>query len=130
MKPKEKITLKLGFFLKFAPLLFFSIFSFASGADIQTPNTVNDIFYIFTEGNLTGFLTVLITVGMVTFLAGVVKFVGAGDNEEKRSQGRMVMIYGIVVMFVIFGMWGFVNILTQSFFGENAKTPDYLPDLL
>lgn len=97
---------------------------------METPKTVNDIFYLFTESNLSGFLTVLITIALVTFLAGVVKFVGAGDNEEKRSQGRMIMVYGIVVMFVIFGIWGFVNILTNSFFGENAKTPDYLPTLL
>lgn len=116
--------------LNILPIVFFAFVLFANAQTNTTPKTVNDVFYIFTESNMTLFSSVLITVALITFLVGVVKFVGAGDNEEKRSQGRMVMIYGIVVMFVMFGMWGFVKILSNSFFDTEVKTPNYLPDLM
>jgi sorbitol-specific phosphotransferase system component IIC len=101
-----------------------------ASADLpKTPETANQIFTGFSVGNLAGLIPVLILVGLVTFLASLVKFVGAGDNEEKRAQARKVMIYGIIVLFVMVSIWGFVNILTQSFFGKNFGLPNYLPKL-
>ncbi|MDQ5950491.1 MAG: hypothetical protein QG585_433 [Patescibacteria group bacterium] len=92
-----------------------------------TPYTVNDIFLSFAFGNMSGLIPTLIAVGLVTFLAGVTKFVSAGDNEEKRAAGRSVMVYGIIVLFVMMSMWGFVRILTQSFFGTDPEISNYLP---
>ena len=76
---------------------------------------------------MSGLIPTLIAVGLVTFLAGVTKFVSAGDNEEKRAAGRSVMVYGIIVLFVMMSMWGFVRILTQSFFGTDPEISNYLP---
>ncbi len=94
-----------------------------------TPNTINEIFQSFALGNQSGFFPVIILVGLVTFLVGVIGFISAGDNEEKRAQGRSVMIFGIIVLFVMVSFWGFVKILTQTFFGKNPAMQDYLPPL-
>ncbi|MES2060259.1 MAG: hypothetical protein V4438_04480 [Patescibacteria group bacterium] len=91
------------------------------------PRTINDIFKGFSEGNLGGFIPVIVAIGMVTLLAGVVGFISAGDNEEKRSQGQKVMTFGIVVLFVMISYWGFVGFFTHSFFGVNPSIPNYLP---
>lgn len=93
----------------------------------NSPRTVNDIFYSFAYGNLKGLIPTLIAVALVVFFSGVAKFAGAGDNEEKRQAGRSMMVYGVIVLFVMFSFWGFVNILTQSFFKTDAKIPNYLP---
>lgn len=100
-------------------------------ADVQCspPRTINDVFGCFTYGNFSGLIPVLILVGLVTFLSGVLKFVRAGDNEEARDSGRQVMIYGVIILFIMVSYWGFVNILSQSFFGHGAKIPNYLPTL-
>ena len=99
-------------------------------ADIpKTPRTANDIFTGFSVSNLSGLIPVLILVGVVTFLSGILKYLGAGDNEEKRAAGRQVMMFGIVVLFVMVSYWGFVNILTNSFFGKTYGIPNYLPAL-
>lgn len=92
-----------------------------------SPRTVNDIFYSFAYGNLKGLIPALIAVALVVFFSGIAKYAGAGDNEEKRQTGRAMMIYGLIVLFVMFAFWGFVNILTQSFFRTNASIPNYLP---
>jgi phage-related holin len=95
----------------------------------KTPETANQVFGILSFGNLDGLIPVLILAAVVTFMAGVVKFVGAGDNEEKRQAGRDVMIWGIVVLFVMVSIWGFVNILSNTFFGRTFGLPNYLPAL-
>jgi hypothetical protein len=68
-----------------------------------------------------GIIPLLISIGLIIFLAGVVKFVSAGDNEEKRQGGRQMMIFGIIALFVMVGVWGFVNILSNTFFGKNSE---------
>lgn len=94
-----------------------------------TPQTISDIFTCFSIGNMAGLIPSLLIIAVITFMAGVVKYVGAGDNEEKRQAGRQVMIYGMITLFVMVSLWGFVNILTTTFFGEEKGLPNYLPKL-
>jgi hypothetical protein len=47
--------------------------------------------------------------------------VRAGDNEEKRQAGRDLMWFGIIALFVMIGVWGFVNILYHTFFGRDTQ---------
>ncbi len=98
-------------------------------ADNTTPDTANQIFTAFSVGNLVGLIPVLILIAVVTFMTGVLRFLNAGDVAEKRSAGRKIMLYGIIILFVMVSIWGFVNILTQSFFGQNFGIPNYLPKL-
>ncbi len=94
------------------------------------PTTINEIFSGFVEGNMSGLIPACILVGLITFLAGVINYVRAGDDEESRSKGRAVMIYGVIIMFVMVSAWGFVRILYYSFFSEEMTLPNYLPNLL
>lgn len=102
---------------------------FALAADITPPDTANQIFVAFSVGNLMGLIPSLILIAVITFMAGILKYLGAGDNEEKRQSGRQVMLYGIIILFVMVSIWGFVNILTNSFFGQEFGLPNYLPKL-
>ncbi len=97
---------------------------------VETPKTAGDIFQGFSEGNLAGFIPVIVAVGVVTLFAGIVGFVRAGDDAEKRSQGQKVMVFGIVVLFVMISYWGFVGFFTRSFLGVEPKVPNYLPKLM
>ncbi|MES2060258.1 MAG: hypothetical protein V4438_04475 [Patescibacteria group bacterium] len=65
----------------------------------------------------------LFGLGGVIFIIGVVSYVRAGDNEEKRAAGRDLMWFGIIALFVMISVWGFVSILTRSFFGTDASFP-------
>lgn len=102
----------------------------AFDSTVSTPQTINQIFLSFAVNNMVKFAPVLILVALVTFLAGVVRFISAGDNEEKRASGKNVMVYGIVVLFFMITLWGIVGLLTQSFFKSDPSTPNYLPNLL
>ena len=62
----------------------------------------------------------LITLAVVYFIWGVIKYIAAGGDEEKRKEARSMMIYGIIGLFVIVAMWGLVEVL-RSTFGINAE---------
>lgn len=49
-------------------------------------------------------------------------------SEEKRESGRQRVIYGIVGLFVMISIWGFVNIL-KSTFGIGGEEPFEAPRL-
>lgn len=69
----------------------------------------------------------LIAIAVVVFLYGVIKYVTAGGDEAKRTEGRNTMIYGIIGLFVMVAVWGLVNILIETFELDTA-TPD-VPEL-
>jgi len=64
---------------------------------------------------------ILISLAVVFFLYGILKYITAGDDEEKRSKMKNVMIYGIIGLFVMISFWGIVNILINTF--ELDTTP-------
>lgn len=67
---------------------------------------------------LNSIVPVLIALGVVYFVWGVISFVMAGD-EEAKTAGRDRIIFGIIGLAVIIGMWGLVNLLRNTFLLNN-----------
>ena len=57
----------------------------------------------------------LIALAVVFFLYGILKYITAGEDEERRNKMRNLMIYGIIGLFVMISFWGIVNILVNTF---------------
>lgn len=57
----------------------------------------------------------VIAIAGLIFIIGVVKFVTAAGDEEKRREGRNFILYGIIGLAVIFVFWGLVNVLINTF---------------
>jgi hypothetical protein len=72
-------------------------------------------------------IPVLVTLAMVYFVWGVVTYVIASD-EEAKSTGRNRMIWGIIGLVVIVGVWGLVSILANTF-GLNGSVTESLPSV-
>ena len=70
-------------------------------------------------------LPFLIALGVVYFVWGVVQYVIGGDEEAKKK-GRTKVIYGILGLVVIVGLWGLVRLVTNTF-GINNVTNITLP---
>lgn len=81
----------------------------------------NSIRYILTPA---AFL--LIGLAVVFFLIGIVKFMFSAGDAEKRKEGRNMMIYGVIGMFVMISLWGLVNLLSETFDLDN-RLPYDLP---
>jgi len=69
-------------------------------------------------------LPVLIALGVVYFVWGVITYVIQSDEEAKKA-GRNRIIYGIIGLAVIIGVWGLVRILTNTFQLSNRQNIDF-----
>ncbi|MEK7162538.1 MAG: hypothetical protein AAB730_01610 [Patescibacteria group bacterium] len=69
-------------------------------------------------------LPLLFILATIVFLWGVILYITAGGDEEKRKEGRNYIIYGLIGLFVMVAVWGIVNIMIGFFF------PDGLPRTL
>lgn len=102
-------------------LLFMTpVFAFAAVQTTDIPTIITKIGDI-----LKSIIPILVTLAMAYFIWGVIKYVIAGGEEDKKK-GREVMIYGLIGLTVIIGIWGFVNILI-GFFGGAGTTPTVEP---
>ena len=59
-------------------------------------------------------LPFLVSLGILYFVWGVVSFVIASD-EEAKTTGRDRMIWGVIGLVVIVGVWGLVRIVSNTF---------------
>ena len=89
----------------------------------QTPVTdlgsaiskINDI--------LNSILPLLIALGVIYFVWGIVQYF-IGNSEEAKKNGRERIIYAIIGLTVIVGVWGLVNIVVTTFnLKQNANVP-------
>lgn len=79
------------------------------------------------QGLLNSIVPILVLLGVVYFVWGVVRFVIA-DGEEAKTKGKDQIIYGLIGLAIIVGMWGFVNIIVNTFgFGASQlNAPDVI----
>ncbi|MDP2788922.1 MAG: pilin [bacterium] len=57
----------------------------------------------------------IFAVAVAYFLYGMLQFFLNGDNDEKRTEGKSHMIYGVIGITVMMGVWGILGILLRTF---------------
>ena len=90
-----------------------------------TPKDIGTLFTFF-GCLLNGLIPVIIGIAVLMFLIGISQYVTSGDNEEKKAASRDMMIYGIISIFVMVSVWGFVKILSTTF-GFDFTLPSLPP---
>ncbi|GEM_PF-1513663 len=60
----------------------------------------------------------------LTFVWGMVKFIGSAGNEESVKSGKQFMIWSIVIFFVVLSFWGMVTFLMDAFGFKDPITGD------
>ncbi len=118
---KDKFT-KMQKIKKIIPLALVSMPFLAMAKNIT--DIVNDI-----TGIIDVIIPLLITLAVLMLMWGIVQFITAAGDEEKRKKGRELIIYGIIGLFVMVSIWGLVGILSGTFnLSTSAPTlPTYTP---
>ncbi len=76
-------------------------------------------------------------VALVVFLFGMMEFIRGASNEEKRTKGKQHMLWGIVGFLIMFGVFGIITLLANTFGIKNVEvtndnqtfTPPCIQDL-
>lgn len=85
------------------------------------PRNFSEFICVATNSILSPLIPILITLALIAFFWGVAKYVVQGANDEKsREQGKQIMLWGIVGLFVMVSVWGLVAIVQNTFNLENA----------
>jgi hypothetical protein len=64
-------------------------------------------------GNL--LMPFLVALALFLFIYGLAKFLSKGGSDESIQEGKKLMLWGIISLFMILSVWGIVRILLQSF---------------
>lgn len=69
-------------------------------------------------------------VGIAVFIViwGVFKYIASAAEEEKRTEARAFIVWGVVGIFAMVSVWGFVNIMVNSF-DLSTRAPSARPNL-
>jgi|SRR3989344_871316 len=57
----------------------------------------------------------LFAVAFVYFLFGVFMFIANAGNEEKKTTGKSHMLWGIIGLTIMMGVWAILNIILNTF---------------
>ncbi len=80
----------------------------------KEPANARDLGCIFIN-LLLDFIPLIVVLAVGAFIMGLIRYVANGDNEEKRSEGTKMMIYGIVGLFFMVSVWGILRIFVTSY---------------
>ena len=107
---KSRLTLLTG-------LLATPFITFAQGNFDNFENAMESI------GNLIELaIPLLISVAVLVFIFGVIKFILGAGNDEKRKEGIKFIVSGLVGLFVILSLFALVRILQDTFGVDNENT--------
>ena len=91
---------------------------------VLAASTLNDI-EATALNLLNAVVPMLIAIAVVFFLWSVLKYINSGDNAETRAQARALMTYGIIAIFVMVSIWGFVGLLRDTFNLNDSVPVDF-----
>lgn len=66
----------------------------------------------------------VISLAVIYFLYGIVKYLIASGDETKRKESVKVITYGLIAIFVMVCVWGLVSFITNTF-GVSVGIPQF-----
>ncbi len=126
---KKKLIVLSGFVSSFAPAIALAAPVGARDLGCAVGPTTTTLMSILCRVNeLFGIVVpILIALGVIYFIWGVVSYV-IGTDEETKASARQKIIYGIIGLAVIIGVWGLVGILNRTFgVGPSGVVPPAVP---
>ena len=71
-------------------------------------------------------LTLLVALTILVFLYGLAKYMFKGQSSDTaRSEGRKLMLWGVIGIFVMTGVWGLVSILGTTIGHVSPLLPQF-----
>jgi TM2 domain-containing membrane protein YozV len=66
------------------------------------------------SGAVNKIIPILIGLALVVFFFGLVKFIAQAGNTEAIADGRRLMLWGIVSLFIMVAIWGIIAFFADS----------------
>lgn len=66
----------------------------------------------------------LFALAMVYFLYGLFEFIANGSNDEKKTTGKSHMIWGIIGLTIMMGVWAILGVIVNTLGIEGQINPE------
>ncbi len=83
----------------------------------------------FVETFLNRLIPLLITLAVVVFFWGLVKYIMSASDEAAKEGGKNLMIWGMIALFVMVAFWGIIGYFQQSLGLSGAITSTAPPTI-
>jgi hypothetical protein len=103
---KKNILITALIFIMIIPSVDLAAWTDLNGSVVDLRGTIKD------AGKL------LMSLSVVLFFWGIVKFIW----QDKKEEGKSHMIWGIIGLFVLFTIWGLVKFLQKSVIDNDGST--------
>ncbi len=99
-----------------------------SNACSNSINNLGDVFNFATCLLSRSVIPLLVTVALVAFMYGVIQYLINAEDENKRKEGRKFMLWGIISLFVMLGIFGILQLLGNTLdIGTGGSISDITP---
>lgn len=75
------------------------------------PTAVTEIIGKIETNIVNPILTLFFAVALLVFIWGAFTYIAHADDSAKRSEGGKGMLYGIIGMFIMFSVFGIINLI-------------------
>lgn len=73
-------------------------------------------------------ITLAFAIATIYFIYGIVLFIGADGKD--REKGRNSIMWGLVGMFIMFSVYGIINLILKTFEINDPKATSYIQQKL
>ncbi|TSC58837.1 MAG: Uncharacterized protein Greene041679_39 [Parcubacteria group bacterium Greene0416_79] len=78
-------------------------------------------------GILGAIIPFIIALAVVVILWGIFRYISKAGEEEARQEARQFIVWGIIGLFFMVSIWGFVNLLDKTFSLDKTIRPSDIP---
>jgi hypothetical protein len=83
---------------------------------VGAQETLGDLIRIAIEV-LNAAVYLIMVIAILAFIYGAIKFIYTSGDDASRAQGKQLMIWGTLSLFVMVAVWGIVAIIARTFLG-------------
>jgi cytochrome c biogenesis protein CcdA len=71
-------------------------------------------------------ILLVFAVATITFVYGLVQFIGSETSDKAREEGKKKILYGLLGMFIMFSAYGLIRLIMGTFGIQNPPNA-YIP---
>ncbi len=88
-----------------------------------TPLNIHSFLNKVNQFILNPIIVLMFAVALITFFWGLVEFIYKAGSEDGRETGKRNMLWGIIGMFIMVGVYGIIKVILSTF---GIGAPDYI----
>jgi len=100
-------------------LIFFYVLFIIPFIVFAAPKNITDIINLLI-GIIKQASILVVALALLFFFWGLAKFILQAGNEEKKNEGRQIMVWGIIALFIMISVWGIITVLENTFFRDSS----------